>query len=133
MSPPTSLIVNSWRFGGGSAGEPLTMACACAQAMAVHAHDVALRDLREELTAVLQRTFAGRDSEGLGSRIAVIELQLHRKERSSAVGAWNVPHSAKKGHRGRLASRDSLDLALAIRSVVSNVEGASVAERHAEV
>ena len=89
--------------------------------MAVDAHDIAFRDLSEQLVATLQQRAARGHHERLLPLIAVIELHLNRQEAVAAIRTRNVAKFAEKRGRCRLATRDASYLAVPVRGVIALV------------
>src|SRR6476661_3498493 len=103
-------------------------------AMAVCAHDVAFRELGEQLCSILQPSAGGAQVEALLARVAVVEVHLMPGETAGTVGAGHVPKLPEELDRRELSSADPLDLAFAIRRVVGDVVVPLVwAPRHASV
>ena len=99
-------------------------------AMAVGAHDVALRDFVEERCTALEHRVALRQCERLLGWVSVIEVHLHGVEAASAVRTRNPLELAEKRDVGVLATPHAIDFLLAIRRVVGDVERSLVALRH---
>ena len=89
--------------------------------MAICADNVALGRLRADLRAALQGGPAGAQIEALRGRVAVVEVHLMTGETTSAIGTWDLAERPQERGGGRLAMRDALKLALAIRRVVRDV------------
>jgi hypothetical protein len=111
---------------------PRSMLCVRSAVMAVRADDIAFRDFGEEHAAILERSVAGIDGECLQTRLTMVEIHLRRMEDAAAVSTWDGLQLPQILGRRALTTRNPLDLALAVRGVIGNVERPLVAGRHAE-
>ena len=94
-----------------------------AHPVTVRAHYVALRNLCFEHGTVLQHhaALACAEIEKLVSWIAVIEVHHPRREASTAVHTGDATKFTQPIERCLLATRDALDLLLAMTRVIGNV------------
>lgn len=89
--------------------------------VAVRAHDVALRDLGEELPARTKQRVRTRQTERLCLRIAMIEIHDVGREDAAAIHTRDLSELAQPRERRLLTSNDARDLRVAIARVVGEV------------
>jgi hypothetical protein len=123
VSPALSLLGNARvpRDRQVPLGQPLAMLTTTTQSVAVRAHDIALRDFREQALAIHQLRPAGHQVEGLCRRIPMIKVHLDGLKLPSAVGARNCAKRAKELRGRSLTATNALDFLLPIRGVVADV------------
>jgi hypothetical protein len=125
--PPLSLGRRSSAGRQFALSESVAMLPPGSNAMTVHADDVAFRHLGEQRFATLQCNPRGADGEGLGERLAVVEVHLMGLKAPAAVTTGDVSQLAQEVHRCLLAPSNPIDFLLPVGRVVGLVGGALVA------
>src|SRR5207245_1848975 len=89
--------------------------------MTIRTDDVAFRDFSQQQIARFQKDLSSGDRKRLVRWVAVIKVHDPRREGLTAVGTRPPAHFTKKGHRGLLASPNSLELFVPMFGVIGGV------------